>query len=340
MGVVGGLGPPSFAGRLGRGEPMPAAATAGSSAPAPTATSERRRSAVLDPRLPLVLELAELPAHREARNSVGLAPQGVEGALALAVTSAAEEGTAPNLERAQVADPAHGFENILWGQRRVQAELARLGFKVSARTVAKYMRRPSRPERSPGWRRFLHRHAAEIWACDFVSVQTVLFKTLYVFFVIRHTSREVAHVGVTQHPTAEWTAQQVVECCSWDRSPPRFLIHDRDSRYGARFARRLQSLGITQIRAPFRAPRANSIAERWVRSVRQECLDHTFIFGEHHLRQVLAEYVAYFNRWRPHRSIGQRAPCAPVSTTPDRRTGKVLATPVLGGLHHVYQLAA
>jgi len=232
------------------------------------------------------------------------------------------------------------LENILWGQRRVQAELARLGFKVSARTVAKYMRRPSRPERSPGWRRFLHRHAAEIWACDFVSVQTVLFKTLYVFFVIRHTSREVAHVGVTQHPTAEWTAQPVVECCSWDRSPPRFLIHDRDSRYGARFARRLQSLGITQIRAPFRAPQANSIAERWVRSVRQECLDHTFIFGEHHLRQVLAEYVAYFNRWRPHRSIGQRAPCAPVSTTPDRRTGKVLATPVLGGLHHVYQLAA
>jgi putative transposase len=230
-------------------------------------------------------------------------------------------------------------ENILWGQRRVQAELARLGFKVSARTVANYMRRPSRPEPSPGWRRFLHRHAAEIWACDFVSVQTVLFKTLYVFFVIRHTSREVVHVGVTQHPTDERAAQQVVECCSWDRSPPCFLIHDRDSRYGARFDWRLQSLGITQIRTPFRAPQANSVAKRWVRSVRQECLDHTFIFGERHLRQVLAEYVAYFNRWRPHRSIGQRAPCAPVSTTPDRRTGKVMATPVLGGLHHVYQLA-
>jgi transposase InsO family protein len=231
-------------------------------------------------------------------------------------------------------------ENILWGQRRIQAELARLGFKVSARTVAKYMRLPHDGEPSPGWRFFLKRHAAEIWACDFFCVQTLWFRTLHAFFVVSHANREVLHVEVTRHPTAEWVAQQIVECCGWERSPPRFLIHDRDSRYGALFDRRLKNLGITQVRTPFRVPQANSIAERWVRSARQECLDHTFIFGEGHLRRVLAEYVAYFNQWRPHRSIGQRAPCALALTAPGRQSGTVVATPVLGGLHHVYQIAA
>ncbi len=166
-------------------------------------------------------------------------------------------------------------ENILWGQRRIQAELARLGFKVSARTVAKYMRLPPDREPSPGWRTFLERHAAEIWACDFFCVQTLWFRTLHAFFVVSHASREVLHVEVTRHPTAEWVAQQIVECCGWERSPPRFLIHDRDSRYGALFDRRLKNLGITQVRTPFRVPQANSIAERWVRSARQECLDHS-----------------------------------------------------------------
>jgi transposase InsO family protein len=180
-------------------------------------------------------------------------------------------------------------ENILWGQRRIQGELARLGFKVSARTVAKYMRLPHDREPSPGWRTFLERHAAEIWACDFFCLQTLWFKTLHAFFVVSHASREVLHVEVTRHPTAQWVAQQIVECCGWERSPPRFLIHDRDSRYGALFDRRLKNLGITQVRTPFRVPQANSIAERWVRSARRECLDHTFVFGERHLRRVLAE---------------------------------------------------
>ena len=158
--------------------------------------------------------------------------------------------------------------------------------------------------------------------------------------MVSHANREVLHVEVTRHPTAEWVAQQIVECCGWERSPPRVLIHDRDSRYGALFDRRLKNLGITQVRTPFRVPQANSIAERWVRSARQECLDHTFVFGEGHLRRVLAEYVAYFNQWRPHRSIGQRAPCAPTLPAPSHQSGTVVATPVLGGLHHVYQIAA
>ena len=116
----------------------------------------------------------------------------------------------------------------------------------------------------------------------------------------------------------------------------------RDSCYGTSFDRRVRNLGITQARTPFRSPRANAIAERWVRSVRTECLDHVFIFSEWHLQKVLAEYVGYFNHWRSHRSIGQRAPCAPRTRASHRsdQAGKIIAIPVLGGLHHVYKQAA
>jgi len=105
------------------------------------------------------------------------------------------------------------LENHLWGQRRIQDELARLGFTVSARTVAKYMRWARLRGPSPSWRSFLRRHGADIWACDFFCVQTLWFQTLYAFFVIHHASREVVHIRVTQHPTAEWAAQQILECC-------------------------------------------------------------------------------------------------------------------------------
>jgi hypothetical protein len=150
-------------------------------------------------------------------------------------------------------------ENRLWGQKRIQAELARLGFEVSARTVAKYMSPRHTRGPSPGWREFLRRHESNIWACDFFCVRTILFQTLYVFFAVRHVNREILHIAVTPYPTAEWTAQQLVECCAWDRWPPRFLTNDRDSRYGATFERRLRHLGIERVRTPFRAPRANAI---------------------------------------------------------------------------------
>jgi hypothetical protein len=138
-------------------------------------------------------------------------------------------------------------ENSLWGQKRIQAELARLGFKVSARTVAKYMRARDNRDPSPGWREFLKRHAPDIWACDFFCVRTVLFQTLHVFFVVRHAKRETLHAEVTRHPTADWATQQIVEYCAWDRARPRFSIHDRDSRYGASFDRRAASSHAFQI---------------------------------------------------------------------------------------------
>jgi transposase InsO family protein len=188
-------------------------------------------------------------------------------------------------------------ENPLWGQRRVQAELARLGFPVSARTVATYMRRPYHGVPSPSWREFLRRHARDIWACDFFSVRTIFFQTLHVFFVMHHETREILQARVTRYPSAEWAARQIVAACGWERDPPRYLIRDRDGRFGIEFDRRVQRLGITQIRTPVRAPRANALAERWIRSARRECLDQVVIINERRLQQVLDQYVAYFNAW-------------------------------------------
>ena len=148
------------------------------------------------------------------------------------------------------------------------------------------------------------------------------------------------HVRVTAYPTAQWLSQQMVEACDSEREPPRYLIHDRDGCYGAVFNRRVRALGIRQIRTPVKAPRANAIAERWIRTVRTECLDHIFVFGHIHLQRSLNEYVTYYNRWRPHRSLAQKAPCLPAVVQLERSTSQIIAEPVLGGLHHVYQFAA
>ena len=225
-------------------------------------------------------------------------------------------------------------------QRRIQVELARLGFWVCARTVAKYMRRPYGGSPSPGWRQFLTQHSAGIWACDLFTVQTIWFQTLYVFFVVHHSSRELIHVRVTAHPNSNWLAQQMVEACGISKEPPSYLIHDRDGCFGASFNRRVGSLGISQIRTPVKSPKANAIAERWVRTVRNECLDHRLITGHHHLQRTVAEFIAYYNRWRPHRSLSQIAPCPHIKESPMRLAKHLIAKPVLGRLHHVYQWAA
>ncbi len=231
-------------------------------------------------------------------------------------------------------------ENPLWGQRRIQAELTRLGFRICARTVARYMRRPYSGAPSPGWRQFLSQHSNDIWACDLFTVQTVWFRTVYVFFVIHHGTRELVHARVTAHPNSEWLAQQLIEACGDSREPPRYLIHDRDGCFGASFNRRVGSLCIRQIRTPVKAPKANAIAERWIRTIRNECLDHRLVLGHQHLQRLVTEFIDYYNRWRPHRSLGQIAPCPHIKESPVQSTKHLIAKPILGGLHHVYQWAA
>jgi transposase InsO family protein len=166
-------------------------------------------------------------------------------------------------------------------------------------------------------------------------VHTINYRVLYVLFFIRHDRRELIHFNVTSSPTAAWVWQQLIEATPWGRQP-KYLIHDRDAVYGNTFGARLAKLGIASVRTPVRAPRANAIGERFVRSIRTECLDHAIVINERHLYALLAEYVNYYNVDRPHRSLGLQSPL-PRSPT---RDGRVIRRPVLGGLHHVYERAA
>jgi len=176
-------------------------------------------------------------------------------------------------------------ENPLWGTQRIRGELLKLGIIVSARSIRRYRRARRSPPPSQGWRTFLSNHAQGIWAADLLVVQTLTFKTLYVLFFISHGRRELVHFEVTAHPTAAWVWRQLIEATPWDRKP-RHLIHDRDRVWGTDFGQRAAGLAIHGLQTPFRAPRANSIAEPWVRTARRECLDHMIPINERHLHRV------------------------------------------------------
>ena len=174
-------------------------------------------------------------------------------------------------------------------------------------------RRARRP--SPSWRTFLRLHARHIWAVDFFTVQTLTFRSLYVFVVVNHERRRIEHWNVTEHPNASWVWRQFIAATPWGHQP-RFLIRDRDARFGADFNRRLRRLGTVPIVTPFRAPKANAIVERTIGTIRRECLDHVLVFGENHLRHVLREYVAYYNATRPHQSLEAQPPSGPRPLAP------------------------
>jgi transposase InsO family protein len=174
-----------------------------------------------------------------------------------------------------------------------------------------------------------------IWAADLFVVQTVSFRFLYVFFLIRNERRELLHFNVTANLTAAWIWQQLLEATPWGRRPAH-LLHDRDAAYGGDFDRKLADLDIAGVRTPPRAPTANGVAERLVRTIRTECLDHLIVIDQQHLRAVLAEFPDYNNRDRSHRSLGAWSPL----TRGVRTRGRVVSRPVLGGLHHVYARVA
>jgi len=228
-------------------------------------------------------------------------------------------------------------ENRLWGTERIRGELLKLGIAVGNGSIRRYRWRPAPRPPSQTWRTFLRNHAHAIWAADLLTVQTLTFRTLYVLFFITHGRRELVHVAVAAHPTAAWVWRQLMEATAWG-SQPTYLIRDRDRVFGGDFAARARVLGIQTLLTPFRAPKANAIAERVVRTLRNNCLDHRLILNEQHLRVVLGEHVAYYNADRPHRSLAL-APPTPASRDP-AAGGAITARPVLGGLHHVYRLAA
>ncbi len=232
-------------------------------------------------------------------------------------------------------------DNRLWGAERIRGELLKLGIHVCKRTIQKYMRavRTTRP-RGQTWRTFLHTHAQQIWACDFLPVTDLFFRSLFAFFIIDLHSRKVIHVGVTRSPTDAWTAQQLREATAYGVGP-KYLIRDNDSKFGVGFARVAKTSGIEMLKTPYHAPRANASCERFLGSVRRECLDHLLILHERQLHRILKAYMAYFNQARPHQGIQQQIPdCAGSSRVTAQAGTKVLAVPILAGLHHEYRRVA
>lgn len=222
--------------------------------------------------------------------------------------------------------------NPLWGAPRIHGELLKLGLTVSQTTVAKYMVRSQVPP-SQTWRTFLANHAHQLIAADFFVVPTVTYRLLFVLVFLAHDRRRVVHVAVTDHPTASWTVQQLREAFPWDEAP-RYLIRDRDHAFdGVHVSAKL--MGIREVLTAPRSPWQNAYVERFIGSVRRECLDHVIVLTAAGLRAVLREYVAYYSRTRTHLGLNKDAPISRPVALPN--AGSVIAIPEVGGLHHRYE---
>ena len=226
--------------------------------------------------------------------------------------------------------------NPLWGTPRIVGELRKLGIEVAKSTVDKYRVRPRKPS-SPAWKAFLTTHVTDLVSIDFFIVPTIRFKLLFVLVVLAHARRKVIHCNVTENPTAQWTAQQIIEAFPWD-SAPKYLLRDRDAIYGNAFRQRVQGMGIEQVLSAPRSPWQNPFVERLIGTLRRDCLDHVIVLNERHLRRILARYLDYYHRWRTHLSLGMDAPSPRALHRPDR--GRVVEFPELGGLHHHYERLA
>jgi putative transposase len=244
-------------------------------------------------------------------------------------------------------------ENPGWGYRRIQGELAGLGIKLAASTVWTILReagiQPAPKRREMSWADFLRQQAAGILECDFLTVDTLFLKRFYVLFFIELATRRVHLAGITTNPDGRWVTQQARNLLMQlddEDVRPRFLVRDRDSKFTREFDEVFCSEGIRVIKAPVRAPKARAHAERWVGTVRGECLDRFLILGRRHLEHVLTTYVAHYNGHRPHRGLGQRSPLREPPASEERPAADVLVLDrirrrdLLGGLIHEYQLAA
>src|SRR5882724_7606515 len=223
-------------------------------------------------------------------------------------------------------------EALTFVQPRIVGELRKLGLDVAKSTVERYRVPPRKPP-SPTWKAFLNNHVQAMVALDFFVVPTVTHKLLFVLVMLAHERRRVVHFNITEHPTAEWTAQQVLEAFPWDNVPPYFL-RDRDRIYGTAFRQRVRHMGIEEVLIAPWSPWQNPFVERLIGSIRRECLDHGVIFHARHLQRILASYFAYYHRWRTHLSLAMDCP-EPRPVEPPGAEA-VIAVPEVGGLHHHY----
>jgi putative transposase len=239
-------------------------------------------------------------------------------------------------------------ENPRWGYRRIQGELLRLGVQVSATAIRSTLRRhrldPAPRRVTITWRAFLHQQAAGIIACDFFTVDTVWLRRLYVLFFIELDTRRVQLAGVTANPDGAWVTQQahnLLLVLAEQQQQVRFVLRDRDTKFCRAFDDLFRCEGAEILLTPVQAPNANAYAERWIGTVRAECLDWLLIVGRDHLEQVLRVYVQHYNRHRPHRALGLEAPDPPTELNAAKdQQGKVCRRDLLGGLLHEYRRAA
>ncbi len=241
-------------------------------------------------------------------------------------------------------------ENPLWGEERIANELlVKLGIRVSPRTVGKYMpkRPPGRRRGDQRWSTFLKNHAKVILACDFFVAVTATFRMLYVFVVIEHGTRRLAHVNVTANPSADWTLQQL-RAVVGEEGAHQYLIHDRDKIFARHLDESIGALGMKVLRSPIASPKTNSICERVIGTIRRECLDWMIPLSEAHLRSILRSWVEHYNRGRPHSMLGPGVPDPPQEVAVVQKSKSrhrladgalVLAKSVLGGLHYEYSIA-
>ena len=229
-------------------------------------------------------------------------------------------------------------ENPLWGVRRIQGELLKLGFDVTPQCIWKYLRKRRRRPPSPTWRVFLRNHMHETAAIDMFVVFTVTFKFLYAMLVVSHQRRKILHFSVTERPSQDWLSREITRTFSAEPKP-KFLIRDRDPLYGQRFRARLREMKIREQAIPRQSPWHNIYVERVIGTIRQECLNHVIIINRHHLRRILSSYVRYYNESRTHRSLNQDCPVSREVQLPSK--GKeIISIPQLGGLHHRYERRA
>jgi len=226
--------------------------------------------------------------------------------------------------------------NPTWGSPRIVAELQKLGIHIAKSTVEKYRPKLHKPT-SASWCTFLKQHMRDTVAIDFFTVPTARLRVLFVLVVLAHDRRRVVYFNVTEHPTAEWTAQQLVEAFAWE-SPPKYLLRDRDAIYGNRFRKCLRGLGVKDRPSAPRSPWQNPYVERVIGSIRRECLDHVIVLNERHLKRVLRGYFAYYHEWRPHRSLEMDSPHGRPVHPPEQ--GEIIEFPTAHGLHHYYLRSA
>jgi putative transposase len=226
--------------------------------------------------------------------------------------------------------------NPLWGAPRIHGELLKLGIEVVQSTVAKYLRRPRKPP-SQTWRTLLANHLEQMASIDFFVVPTATFRVLFVFVVLSHARRRVLHFQVTDHPSQDWTMQQIREASPWDQGC-RYLLRDRDAIYGGDWVEMTKGLRIEEVITAPRSPWQNPFVERLIGSVRRECLDHIIVWNARSLRRTLRSYFAYYQDFRTHLALAKDAPESRAVEKPER--GRIVAIPQVGGLHHRYQRQA